>query len=172
MNTDVILTCSQNGPANLWVGGLVGTHGVYDDVNRHLEDDIRAVRDCLAGFLGYQDVAAFVSSALLACTMRQLALVAVRALGEAGGGKEVVAAALGSPLLGVAPFWIRHCSIPFSRARRQAEGDGASNLGLVLELELAGDIRKSVPARITNAARGTAATPLLVNISVSIIKSC
>jgi hypothetical protein len=29
-----------------------------------------------------------------------------------------VAAALGSPLFGVAPFWIRHCSIPFDRPRR------------------------------------------------------
>jgi hypothetical protein len=27
-----------------------------------------------------------------------------------------VAAALGSPLFGVAPFWIRHCGIPFNRA--------------------------------------------------------
>src|SRR5580658_4585367 len=30
----------------------------------------------------------------------------------------------------------------------------------------------SVPARITSEARGTAATPLLVSISVSIIRSC
>jgi hypothetical protein len=72
----------------------------------------------LAGFFGHDDVAALVRTALAAGTMRELALVAVRALGEAGGGEEVVAAALGSPLLGVAPFWIRHCSIPFNRPRR------------------------------------------------------
>jgi hypothetical protein len=29
-----------------------------------------------------------------------------------------MAAALGSPLLGVAPFRIRHCSIPFNRPQR------------------------------------------------------
>jgi hypothetical protein len=32
-----------------------------------------------------------------------------------------VAAALGSPLLRVAPFRIRHCSVPFNRPRRLRE---------------------------------------------------
>ena len=72
----------------------------------------------LACFFGHKDVAALVGPALFACAVRELALMAVRALGEAGGGQEVVAAALRSPLLGVAPFWIRHCSIPFNRPRR------------------------------------------------------
>src|SRR5579859_4523276 len=63
----------------------------------------------LAGFLDRQNVAALVRPALLAGTVRQLALMAVRALREAGRGQKIVAAALGSPLLGVAPFWIRHC---------------------------------------------------------------
>jgi hypothetical protein len=72
----------------------------------------------LADFFGREDIAALVRTALAAGTMGQLALVAVGALGEAGGGEEVVAAALGSPLLGVAPFWIRHCSIPFNRPRQ------------------------------------------------------
>jgi len=71
----------------------------------------------LACFFGRQNRATFVLAALAARTMRKLALVTVRALGEAGGREEVVAAALGSPLLGVAPFWIRHCSIPFNRPR-------------------------------------------------------
>src|SRR5215469_424023 len=152
----VELASSQNGSANLWFGSLVGTHGVYDDVDRHLEDDSRAMRECLAGFLGYQNVAALIGSALLADAVRKLALVAVRALREAGWGQEVVAAALGSPLLGVAPFRIRHCSIPFSRARRPCSGRGRRCIKscLVLELELAGDIRKRIPARI----RGSLAT--------------
>ena len=72
----------------------------------------------LAGFFGHENVAALIRAALAAGTMRKLALVAVGALGEAGGGQKVVAAALGSPLLGVAPFWIRHCSIPFNRPRQ------------------------------------------------------
>src|ERR1700693_2741031 len=67
----------------------------------------------LVCFFGHKDFAALICPALAAGTMGKLALVAVGALGEAGGGEEVVAAALGSPLLGVAPFWIRHCSIPF-----------------------------------------------------------
>jgi len=72
----------------------------------------------LAGFFGHKDIATLIGAALLAGTMGKFPLVAVWALGEAGGGQEVVAAALGSPLLGVAPFWIRHCSIPFNRPRR------------------------------------------------------
>jgi hypothetical protein len=75
----------------------------------------------LAGFLDREDFAALIRAALAADAVRQLALVAVGALGEAGGGEEVVAAALGSPLLGVAPFWIRHCSIPFNGPRQSGE---------------------------------------------------
>jgi hypothetical protein len=37
MDPDVILTRSENGPANLWLGGLIGTHCVNDDVDRHQE---------------------------------------------------------------------------------------------------------------------------------------
>lgn len=47
--------------------------------------------------------------------MRQFALVAVGADGGPGGCEEVVAAAEGSPSLGVAPFWIRHCGVPFDQ---------------------------------------------------------
>ena len=75
----------------------------------------------LACFFGHKHVAALIRSALAAGTVGKLALVAVRALGEAGRGQKIVAAALGSPLLGVAPFWIRHCSIPFNRPRRLRE---------------------------------------------------
>jgi hypothetical protein len=72
----------------------------------------------LACFFGNENVATLVRTALLAGTVRELSLMAVRALGEAGGSQEVVAAALRSPLLGVAPFRIRHCSVPFNRPRR------------------------------------------------------
>jgi len=37
VDPDVELTCSENGPANLWLGGLVGTHRVNDNVDRHQE---------------------------------------------------------------------------------------------------------------------------------------
>ena len=75
----------------------------------------------LACFFGHEDFAALIRPTLAAGTMGQLALMAVGALGEAGGCKEVVAAALGSPLFGVAPFRVRHCSIPFNRPRRLRE---------------------------------------------------
>jgi hypothetical protein len=111
------LTASQDGPANLWFGGFVGTHCVNDDVYRHSAQHRSVQVDdselSLDSFFGCQDGSALVLAALAAGAVGQLALVAVGALGEAGGGEEVVAAALGSPLLGVAPFWIRHCSIPF-----------------------------------------------------------
>ena len=74
--------------------------------------------EILAGFFGHENVATLIRTALAAGTMRKLALVAVGALREAGGCQKVVAAALGSPLLGVAPFWIRHCSIPFNLPRQ------------------------------------------------------
>jgi hypothetical protein len=79
----------------------------------------------LAGFFGHENIAALVRTALTAGNVGQLTLVAVWALGEAGGSQKVVAAALGSPLLGVAPFWIRHCSIPFDRPRRSREKHAA-----------------------------------------------
>src|ERR1700733_15422161 len=58
-------------------------------------EDNRINAEKLAGFFGYKDVATLVRATLAAGTVRQLALVAVGALGEAGGGEEVVAAALG-----------------------------------------------------------------------------
>ena len=35
MDPHAVMARSQNGPANLWLGGLVGTHRINDDVNRH-----------------------------------------------------------------------------------------------------------------------------------------
>ncbi len=130
VDADVILTRSEDGPANLGFGGLVGAHSVYNDIDRHQQGtwSVRIRGMMLACFLDREDLAALVGAALAADAMGQLALMAVGALGEAGGGEEVVAAALGSPLLGVAPFWIRHCSIPFDRLRRpcaDAAGDEA-----------------------------------------------
>ena len=72
----------------------------------------------LAGFFGHENVASLIRTALTAGNVGKLTLVAVRALREAGGSQEVMAAALGRPLLGVAPFRIRHCSIPFNLPRQ------------------------------------------------------
>ena len=104
----------------------------------------------LAGFFSHKHIATLVRAALAAGTMGKLALVAVGALGEAGGGQKVVAAALGSPLLGVAPFWIRHCSIPFNRPRSRDRNTRSTtqNLISVLQLELVGQTRKRIPSRI------------------------
>ena len=77
--------------------------------------------EILACFLDRENLTALVGAALAAYTVGQLALVAVGAFGDAGRGEEVVAAALGSPLLGVAPFWIRHCSVPFNGPRQSGE---------------------------------------------------
>jgi hypothetical protein len=63
----------------------------------------------LAGFFAGNELAALVVTALATDAMRELALVAVRALGGADRGEEVVGAALGGTLLGVAAFGIRHC---------------------------------------------------------------
>src|SRR5450631_4568316 len=78
----------------------------------------RSVRGAeLACFLNCDHFAALVLTALAADTMRQLAFVAVRTLGGAHRGKEVMAAALCSALLGVAAFRIRHCG-SLSNGRR------------------------------------------------------
>src|SRR5690242_6279901 len=107
------------------------------------------MEDGLAGFLNCEHIAALVGSAFAADAVGQLALVAVGALGESGGGKEVVAAPLGSPLLGVAPFRIRHCSVPFKRPRRSGEAHWRrSRTFSVLDLEPGCQVRKSIPPRI------------------------
>ena len=41
MDADIVLAGSENSPANLGFGGLVGTHRVYNDVNRHQRDSSR-----------------------------------------------------------------------------------------------------------------------------------
>jgi len=63
----------------------------------------------LAGFFAGNELAALVVTALPTDAVRELALVAVRTLGGADRGEEVVGAALGGTLLGVAAFGIRHC---------------------------------------------------------------
>ena len=63
----------------------------------------------LAGFLDCEDFAALILSTLLADAVRQLALVAIGTLRGTGWSEEVVAAAFGGTLLGVAAFRIRHC---------------------------------------------------------------
>jgi hypothetical protein len=85
----------------------------------------RAGRWSLAGFLDREDFTTLIGPTLAAGAVRQLALVAVGALGESGGGEEVVAAAFCGALLGVAPFWIRHCGIPFASPGARAKARDA-----------------------------------------------
>ena len=63
----------------------------------------------LTGFFAGDKLAALVVATLATHAMREFALVAVRALGGTDRGEEVVGAALGGTLLGVAAFGIRHC---------------------------------------------------------------
>jgi len=79
--------------------------------------------------------------------VRKLLLMAVWALGQTGGGKEVVAAALRGALLGVAPFRIRHGNI-LSIARTRYVRATSRNLVLVLNLELVSQTRQRIPSRI------------------------
>jgi hypothetical protein len=62
----------------------------------------------LGCFLDFEDGASLVSSALQAGAMGELLLVAVRTLGHADSGQEVVRAAEGGAARRVAPFRIRH----------------------------------------------------------------
>src|SRR3954462_973834 len=70
---------------------------------------MRAVAGMLTGFLAGDDFASLVLTALGADAMGKLALMAVGALRSADRGEEVVGAALGGTLLGVAAFGVLHC---------------------------------------------------------------
>ena len=67
----------------------------------------------LGGFLRLDDGTALVLATFGAGTVGKLLLVAVRALGEAGGSEEVVGTSIGGAARRVAPFRIRHNAIPF-----------------------------------------------------------
>ena len=69
--------------------------------------------DCLLSVLRLKVLAALVLPTFFADAVRQNALAAVGAAGHAGGGKEVMGAALGGALLGVASFRIGHCCLAF-----------------------------------------------------------
>jgi hypothetical protein len=62
----------------------------------------------LGSFLGSNDGAALVLAALLAHAVGKLLLATVRAVGDAHGRQEVVAAAFCGALFGVPALWIRH----------------------------------------------------------------
>ena len=121
-------TAARTAPRISGFGGLVGAHCIDDDVDRHRAGTGFLLNDgVFSWFLDGEDVTALVRSALAAGAVGELALMAVRALGESGGGQEIVAAALGGALLGVAPFWIRHCSIPFASPGATAESRRKTN---------------------------------------------
>src|SRR5262249_55523858 len=67
-----------------------------------------------------QNFTAFVIAALGTGAMRQLALVAVGALGNRGGGQIVMGAAPRSTSFRVPPFWIWHLLQPSWRAAEAA----------------------------------------------------
>jgi hypothetical protein len=94
------LAAGENRSTQFGLRRLVRAHGIESDVSQH--------RPRLAGFLDFNNVTALVDAALGACTVGQLALVAVGALGETDRGQRIVRTALGGAGLRVAPLWIRH----------------------------------------------------------------
>src|ERR1700733_7616504 len=96
---------------------------------RALWDQYFVVR--LACFFDRKNVAALVGATLAAGAVRKLGFGAVWALGEAGRCQKIVAAALGSPLLGVAPFWIRHCCIPLNLPRQSRKKHAVDEAKLI-----------------------------------------
>jgi hypothetical protein len=102
MNPDRQIPAGKYRSSYLRLRSFVRTHGVESDVCKH-----RAL--ALLGFLYFQNFAPLIGAAFGADVMRELPLVAVRALGEPARCQKVVRAALGSAGLGVAPLWVRHC---------------------------------------------------------------
>jgi len=62
----------------------------------------------LAGFLDFQNFAAFVVAALGASPMRHLALVAIRTFRECMTLERIMGAPASGARFGVSPFWIWH----------------------------------------------------------------
>src|SRR5271170_7369605 len=111
----------------------------------------------LACFLNFQDVPALVGTAFGTRAMGLLALVAVRALGQADRSQAVVGAALGGASLGVAPLWICHYRLPFLHASRAAcrtpAGRGTTTIHAFFQnsrlvFDLAAQARQGRPSRI------------------------
>jgi hypothetical protein len=69
VDADVVLTARKNSPANLRLGGFIGTHRVYNDVNRHQRIVAGAGLSALDNFFGCEDDATLVLAALFADTM-------------------------------------------------------------------------------------------------------
>ena len=59
-------------------------------------------------FSYFDDFAAFVFAAVRAYPMRELRLMAIRALGHTGAAQRIVCAARRGPPFGMSSFWIRH----------------------------------------------------------------
>jgi hypothetical protein len=76
--------------------------------SRGLLDDGCGATKLAGGFFDLDDFAALVKATLGTSTVRQLALVAIRALGQSGIGQVIVRTALGSTRLGMTSFRIRH----------------------------------------------------------------
>jgi hypothetical protein len=85
------LAAGEDGPPDLRLRSLIGTHGVKHNVSEHVFLEIRL--RLLGSFLHVNDGAALVGSALGAGAMGQLLLMAAWALGDARSGEKIVGAA-------------------------------------------------------------------------------
>jgi len=108
VDADGELAACGHGTANLGVRGFVGAHGVEDDVGQHAVCVWMSLVPGLDFRFGGEDGAALVLAALGAGVMGELALLAVGADVAVWEGEEVVGAAFGGALLGVAALGIRH----------------------------------------------------------------
>jgi hypothetical protein len=108
MHAHVERACGKDRTPYFGVRGLVGAHRIENDVYWHQRLGLDG--ESLSSFFGRDNSAALVLTALLAGAVRLLALAAVRAKRCTCSGKEIVAAALGCALLGMAALRIRHGS--------------------------------------------------------------
>src|SRR5208283_1779619 len=143
----VVVPCREDRPFYFGFGGAVSAHGVKSDDGRHVCLSVAVLAGSraydrrkegfpasgLAGALfDLDDLAALIITAFWAGTMRQLALVAVGALGQRLGCQMIVGAALGRARLGVTSFRIRHGNLATWIARH-APANGTLALQLLLD---------------------------------------
>ena len=107
-DANVIVAASQYGAFDFRLGGLVRPHAIDSDVGSHALEGLAPAggqvargrtRGELLFFLDRHYFTALVEAALQARAMRQLALVAIGALGGGARGQVVVGAALGGTRL-------------------------------------------------------------------------
>src|SRR5215472_181706 len=121
-----IVAYRKQGSFNFRSRGPIRPHGIDSDNSFH--GPLRLLR-----FFDFQNFAAFVIAALGTGAMRELALVAVGALGNRGGGQIVMGAAPRGAGFRVPPFWIWHFCFNLPGARLAAATHNPISLCLFVD---------------------------------------